>query len=157
MMIGVAQVMGMKPTLRSFFSIGPAWANASVAVSSGKNCERAASAVVAPDRLEEGPARLVVREHGAHDRRGDHALVALLLARGDALEREARRVIVLGLARVAPADAAWLQPKLGIEGVVEGRHEGALRAGRRSRTGDAEHCLQRLCQRSPNALNNYFQ
>ena len=48
MMIGVAQVIGMKPTLRSFFSGGPACAKASVAVLIGKNCESAASAVAAP-------------------------------------------------------------------------------------------------------------
>ena len=48
MMMGVAQVMGMKPTLRSFFSGAGAWANTSVAVPSGKNCEMAASAVEAP-------------------------------------------------------------------------------------------------------------
>ena len=48
MMIGVAQVIGMKPTLRSFFSIAPPCANTSVAVPSGKNCEIAASAVEAP-------------------------------------------------------------------------------------------------------------
>ena len=48
MMIGVAQVIGMKPTLRSFFSSGPPCANASVAVFSGKNCDSAATAVAAP-------------------------------------------------------------------------------------------------------------
>ena len=48
MMIGVAQVIGMKPTLRSFFSGVPASAKASVAVLIGKNCEIAASAVDAP-------------------------------------------------------------------------------------------------------------
>ena len=48
MMIGVAQVIGMKPTLRSFFSSGPPCANASVAVFNGKNCDSAASAVAAP-------------------------------------------------------------------------------------------------------------
>ena len=48
MMIGVAQVIGMKPTLRSFFSGVPACANTSVAVLIGKNCETAASAVEAP-------------------------------------------------------------------------------------------------------------
>ncbi len=50
MMIGVAQVIGMKPTLRSFFS-GTASAKASVAVFSGKNCDSAASAVEAPTDL----------------------------------------------------------------------------------------------------------
>ena len=48
MMMGVAQVMGMKPTLRSGFSILPPWANTSVAVASGKNCAIAAAAVEAP-------------------------------------------------------------------------------------------------------------
>ncbi len=48
-MIGVAQVIGMNPTLRSFFSGVPVpCANNSVAVSSGKNCASAASAVEAP-------------------------------------------------------------------------------------------------------------
>jgi len=51
MMIGVAQVIGMKPTLRSFFSIAPPCANTSVAVLSGKSCESAASAVDAPTDL----------------------------------------------------------------------------------------------------------
>ena len=48
MMIGVAQVMGMNPTFRSFFSGAAAWAKASMAVPSGKNCAMAASAVEAP-------------------------------------------------------------------------------------------------------------
>jgi len=47
-MIGVAQVIGMNPTLRSFFSIAPPCANTSVTVLSGKSCESAASAVDAP-------------------------------------------------------------------------------------------------------------
>ena len=48
MMIGVAQVIGMNPTLSAGFSIGPPCANTSVAVLSGKNCDNAASAVEAP-------------------------------------------------------------------------------------------------------------
>ena len=48
MMIGVAQVIGMKPTFRSFFSGAPASAKSSVAVLIGKNCDSAASAVDAP-------------------------------------------------------------------------------------------------------------
>ncbi len=51
MMIGVAQVIGMNPTLRSFFSIAPPCANTSVAVLSGKSCESTASAVDAPTDL----------------------------------------------------------------------------------------------------------
>ena len=48
MMIGVAQVIGMKPTLRTFFSGAPPCANTSVAVLIGKNWDTAASAVDAP-------------------------------------------------------------------------------------------------------------
>ena len=44
MMMGVAQVIGMKPTLRSFFSSAPPWAKASRAAASGKTDEIAASA-----------------------------------------------------------------------------------------------------------------
>ena len=51
MMIGVAQVIGMKPILSAFFSIGPVSAKTSVAVLSGKNCDTAASAVAAPTDL----------------------------------------------------------------------------------------------------------
>ena len=52
MMIGLAQVMAMKPILRFGFSNGPA-ASAAIAVmpSSGRNCEIAASAVEAPTAL----------------------------------------------------------------------------------------------------------
>jgi len=51
MIMGVAQVIGMKPTLRSFFSSGPPAARISAAVFSGKNCERAATAVAPPTHL----------------------------------------------------------------------------------------------------------
>jgi len=40
MMIGVAQVIGMKPTANFFFSSGAAWAKASVAPRTGKNSEQ---------------------------------------------------------------------------------------------------------------------
>src|ERR671928_184221 len=54
MMIGVAQVIGMKPTLRSFFSIAPPCANTSVAVLSGKNCDSAASAADSANDFRKG-------------------------------------------------------------------------------------------------------
>jgi len=44
----VAQVIGIKPTLRSFFSGAAPSANTSLAVFSGKNCESAASAADVP-------------------------------------------------------------------------------------------------------------
>ncbi len=80
MMIGVAQVIGMKPTLRSFFSIAPPLAKTSVAVFSGKNCDSAASAVEAPSDLQEGAAADILRENRAHHRRSNHVLVAFLFA-----------------------------------------------------------------------------
>ncbi len=51
MMMGVAQVMGMKPILRFGFSIAPpagAWASASRAAPSGKKALIAANSVPAP-------------------------------------------------------------------------------------------------------------
>src|SRR5882757_4711562 len=78
MMIGVAQVIGMKPTLRSFFSGVPASANASVAVLIGKNCDSAASAVEAPTDFRN--ARRVLWKYRAHHRGGDHTLIALVFA-----------------------------------------------------------------------------
>jgi hypothetical protein len=51
MMIGVAQVIGMKPTFRSFFSSGPGLSCASVlATDIGKTDASAADAVAAPTR-----------------------------------------------------------------------------------------------------------
>src|SRR5437867_2842900 len=51
MMIGVAQVIGMKPTFRSFFSGGPGLSWASVlAADIGKTDATAADAVAAPTR-----------------------------------------------------------------------------------------------------------
>src|SRR5438105_184662 len=127
MMMGVAQVIGMKPILRFFFSSAPEpCAKASPARPSGKNCERAASAVAAPTDLRK--ARGAAREHGAHHRRGDDALVALvgtLHRHRLALERR-HRPLVLGLADVAAADAAGAQPASGVERIVEGRHEDTL-------------------------------
>jgi hypothetical protein len=51
MMIGVPQVIGMKPTLRLGFSILPLCANASFAAASGKSDDTAASAVLPPTAL----------------------------------------------------------------------------------------------------------
>ena len=48
MMIGVAQVMGMKPIFRLFFSGAPPWAKASRATPRGSTEEIAAIAVAAP-------------------------------------------------------------------------------------------------------------
>jgi hypothetical protein len=67
MMIGVAQVIGMKPTLRSFFSSGFA-----LGEHLGRGREREelrdrGQRRRCADRLEEGAARGVLRKHRAHD------------------------------------------------------------------------------------------
>ena len=81
MMIGVAQVIGMKPTLRSFFSGAPApCANTSVAVLSGKNCASAASAVEAPTDFRNARRAASCGNIARIDRGGDDVLVALVLA-----------------------------------------------------------------------------
>jgi len=125
-MMGVAQVIGMNPTLRSFFSIAPPCANTSVAVLSGKNCESAAERRRRADRFEECAARGVLRKHCADYGGGDDPLVAPVLALGRrALERRLR--VVFGLAAMPPAAASRpIESALGIEGAVEGRHGGAL-------------------------------
>src|SRR5262249_6434433 len=78
------------------------------------------------DRFEERAARGVLRKGGAHHRGGDDASVAPVLA----LDRRALKLqlrIVLGLTAMAPAAASRpIEPALGIEGVVEGGHVGAL-------------------------------
>ena len=121
MMMGVAQVIGMNPTLRSFFSSAPPCANTSVAVLSGKNWLSAASAVEAPTDLRKARRAASCGKHRAHHRRGDHALVALLLALDlDALQRRGGVAVVLDLADVASARAARaIEPAPRVEGIVE--------------------------------------
>src|SRR5262245_24923339 len=82
------------------------------------------------DRLEKYAAGAVLRKYGAHHGRGDDAPVALLFALDRSLDGSAlelRRLLLLGLAAVAPADASRsIELALGIEGVLEGGHGGAL-------------------------------
>ena len=102
MMIGVAQVIGMKPTLRSFFSIGPAAAN-----SFGRGLEREelrdrGKRGRSAERLQEGAAAGVLRKHRAHHRGSDDALVTLVFA-FDRHALQLRVARVLGLADMAAA------------------------------------------------------
>ena len=115
MMIGVAQVIGMKPTLSFVFSGLPrACAKASLAAPSGKNCEIAASAVQAPTALQEGAAGVVLRDQGAHDRQFDHAGQAPVAC------QRAAAWVVLRLARVSAAAAAGrLQGRGSIERILK--------------------------------------
>ena len=107
MMIGVAQVIGMKPTLRFVFSSGAPCAKTSVAVLSGKNCESAASAVEAPSDFRKARRGDVLRKHRPHDGRGHDAFVLLLVAfGGGALQLRPRFVVVLALRGMLAADAA---------------------------------------------------
>ena len=80
MMIGVAQVIGMKPTLRSFFSIG-----AALRENLGRGLEREelrdrGERGRGADRLAGMRGGGVVRKHRPHDCRGDDALIAFVLA-----------------------------------------------------------------------------
>src|SRR5262245_19585194 len=78
------------------------------------------------DRFEECAARGVLWKYGAHHGGGDDPLVAPVLAL-DRRALELQLCVVLGLAAMPPAAAARpIEPALGIEGVVEGRHGGAL-------------------------------
>ena len=82
MMIGVAQVIGMKPTLRSFFSSGPRpCANNSVAVFEREELRERRQRGRGADRFQEGAARGILREHRTHEGGRDDTLVALLLVR----------------------------------------------------------------------------
>ncbi len=132
MMMGVAQVIGMNPTLRSFFSIGPPCANTSVAVASGKNCASAASAVEAPTDLRKARRAASCGNIARITAEATDPSVALLGVPGRALDRRAlelplRVVVVLGLAAMAPAPATLhLEPMVRIEGFIESRHRDAL-------------------------------
>ena len=80
MMIGVAQVIGMKPTLRSFFS-----GTAGFRKGLGRRLERKelgdrGERGRRADRFKKRPARGILRKHRAHDSRGNDALVTLLAA-----------------------------------------------------------------------------
>ena len=112
-MIGVAQVMGMKPTLRSFFSGAAAWAKTSVAMPSGKNCAMAASAVEAPTA-----ARKARRERSS----GNSARTTAELddARGARIGRCQGGGVVLAIRGVMAAVAST-PPKgtIGVERVIE--------------------------------------
>src|SRR6266568_8625702 len=55
------------------------------------------------DRFQEGAAGCVLRKHRAHDRRGDHALVALLVAAGCGIITAPSCVVMLALAGMAAA------------------------------------------------------
>ena len=128
-MFGVAQVIGIKPTLRSFFSIGPPAAKISVAVLSGKNCDSAASAVDAPSDCRKAAAAFVGRKHRAHHRGGDDLLIAFVLTfDGYALQLSRGIALMLGLADMATAcAAAAIQRPRRVEWIVECGHSYALR------------------------------
>jgi hypothetical protein len=139
MMIGVAQVMGMKPTLRSFFDGAALRKHLGRALEREELRQRRKRGRGA-DRLEERAARRILREHRAHHRRRDHALVARLVAFDrNALQLTPRRV-VLGLADMPPATAsAGLEATIGIEWIVERGHARSV-VGRQ-----VDRLAQRFC------------
>ena len=68
MMIGVAQVIGMKPTASLVFSSGPDCAKASVAVAIGKICDERGRDGGAADGRQQRAARHRIGEGGAQHR-----------------------------------------------------------------------------------------
>ena len=148
MMIGVAQVIGMKPTLRSFFSSFAPCPNTSVAVLERKELRDRGERGRGADAFQEGAARGVLRKHRAHHRGGDHALVALLFARGFdrlALQLPHGVALVLDLTDMAAAGTAGGIQSAGlIEGIVESGHRDALHRFR-TRAGLADK-VQWPCQ-----------
>jgi hypothetical protein len=78
MMIGVAQVIGMKPTLRSCFSGGAVWAKTSVAPRRGKTAKWQPARWPHP-ALQKGPSCAIVGQDGPHHGGFDHAVEPLLL------------------------------------------------------------------------------
>src|SRR5262249_38407722 len=114
MMIGVAQVIGMNPTFRSFVSSAPApCANSSIALLRGEELRERGKRGRGADRSQECAARSISGKDGAHDRRGDGALVASRSGR-DALALF--RLLVLGAICMHPAGAAHIaRPMIGIK------------------------------------------
>src|SRR6516225_1594860 len=121
-MMGVAQVIGMKPTLRSFFSRAAPSANSSVAVLIGKNCESAASAVEAPTDFKKGAPRGVLGKHCPHHGGRHYALVTLVVPLNRLAAQRALAMRVFGGRAMPAADAASLQLALGVERIVECGH-----------------------------------
>jgi hypothetical protein len=76
------------------------------------------------DRFQEGAPRHVFRKHRPHHSRGDDALVALVLARLRLAAQRQRGMFVFSLADMLAAMAApGTKTAIGIEWVIEGRHE----------------------------------
>ena len=96
-MMGVAQVIGMKPTLRE--NIGRGLERKELA----ERRERGRGT----DRFQEGTARGVPRKHGAHDGRRHDTLVARVLGPNrNTLELPCHIAIVLHLIQMPPARAS---------------------------------------------------
>src|SRR4029079_2316640 len=104
MMMGVAHVMGMNPTFRSFFSIAPPCANTSAANFSGKNWESAASAVEAPTALRKARRARFFGNIARITADATRPFIALFVTRGWCAEKPLL-ALVLGVIEVAPAHA----------------------------------------------------
>ncbi len=149
-MMGVAQVIGMKPTLRSFFSGAPLpWAKASRAVAERQDRGNGGHRRGRADRLQELAALGVDREDRAQDRCIDHPVPDAPPRPPAPLRRQAG-MVGLGMVAAAAAAAAAEQG-LGVERVLEHREPPPrLGAGRRvagARLGTKGKALcQGLCR-----------
>ena len=148
MMIGVAQVIGMKPTLRSFFSM-----RAALREHFGRGLEREelrdrGERGRGADRFQECAARGVLRKHRPHHRGGDDAFVALVFA-FDRRALQSRRGVafMLDLAGMAAAGAAGaVQPRFGSKGLSNVDIGTPPSLPPRQRRGGAAMILQWPCQ-----------
>ena len=111
MMIGVAHVIGMKPTFRSFFSTGALWAKASVTLPSGRNWAMAATAVDVPTAFRNARRVRIMRKERTHDG-AFYGALQILFGR--------YRDIMFGLVRVGTARAAaTVQSLSGIKRILK--------------------------------------
>jgi len=123
MMIGVAQVIGMKPfdvllfqrpALRERFGRGLQREELRQRRDGGRSAHR----------FQERAARGIFRKHRPHDGGSDHALVALLLVLDRGLKLQLCRRVMFSFAdMLAAAAAGRVKAAAGIEWVVEGGHQ----------------------------------
>jgi len=123
MMIGVAQVIGMKPTFRSFFSGVPASANASVTGLDGEELRDRAQRGRSADRFQECPACGIPWKHRTDHSGSDNALITLLFALYRLAAQRQHRMLMFCHRPVLAAHAARPRKRaVSVKRIVEGGH-----------------------------------
>jgi hypothetical protein len=125
MMIGVAQVIGMKADLEVLLFDRAALREHLGRGGKRKKLRDRGERGRGADRFEEGAARGILRKHRPHHRGGDDALVPLVFDRR-ALQAWRGVPLMLDLAHMAAARATGaVQSVLRIERIIERRHRHA--------------------------------